>query len=332
MKLSESIKHEALRLGFDVVGITTADAIAPRQADYLRNWLEQGRQAQMAYMNRNFDKRIDPSMLLQDARSVVCTALSYKLSADEIEACRSRSNEPLGTVADFALFDDYHVFMKGLLNQLCDYISSCAGSDAWKFKICVDSVPIAERSLAQRAGLGFIGRNHMLTNVELGSQILLGLLVTDIQLDADGADDTKCCGCDKCIKACPTGALSADGGFDSARCISYLTIEHKGDIARDLAEKMGDRLFGCDECSIACPYTGDAPGRKNMELKLHPQRRRIKLNEIIEWTQQDFDKLFAGSTVERTGLERLKRNARVCLKNQGARNVSDSSKGTSRPS
>ena len=147
----------------------------------------------------------------------------------------------------------------------------------FKFKICVDSAPLAERALAVRAGLGFIGRNHMLINPELGCQIFLGEIVTTLGLRTDEPTAGDCADCSQCIDACPTGALRSDGQFDASRCINYLTIEHKGPIAPEMAEKIGDRVFGCNECVLVCPYQKDAPACTNKKFKFHGDRAKLEL-------------------------------------------------------
>ena len=315
MSLSESIKNKAIELGFDLVGITTAEPIGAGDTARLHRWLDAGYAAGMEYMHRNVEKRINPAALVEGAQSVICTAIAYGPGPDDEQAAGLSSSECLGRIADFALYDDYHVFMKNKLRALADFVDELLNGRRWKCRICVDSVPLAERSLARRAGLGFIGRNHMLTNTHVGSQILLAQIVTDLVLEPDAPVETSCDGCDKCILACPTGALSADGDFDSAKCISYLTIEHKDAIEVDLAGRIGNRLFGCDECTLACPYTQNAPPAKNTELRFHPERRRMQLAEILKWRLEQFEMCFADSTVQRLGLERFKRNAKICLNN-----------------
>ena len=155
----------------------------------------------------------------------------------------------------------------------------------------------------------------MLINTELGPQIFLGEIVTSVKLQADGPIADSCRNCNKCIESCPTGALRSDGQFDANKCISYLTIEYKGQIPADLAEKIGDRLCGCDECVLACPYQEDAPVCKNKQFKFYSDRARLELNRILNLTEADFEIEFADSPIKRSGLEGLKRNAKICLAN-----------------
>jgi len=174
---------------------------------------------------------------------------------------------------------------------------------------------VAERALAMRAGLGFIGKNRMLINPQLGPQIFLGEIITTLKLQADEPITDNCSNCNKCIEACPTGALRPDGRFDANKCISYLTIEYKDQIPAELAEKIGDRLFGCDECVLACPYQEDAPVCTNKQFKFYNDRAKLDLRRILNLSRQDFDAEFADSPINRLGLDRLKRNARICLSN-----------------
>jgi epoxyqueuosine reductase len=314
MSLTEAIKQKALDLGFDAVGITTAQAIEPCQAQYLKNWLTAGRAGQMRYMHNNIENRTNPAELLHGARSVICTALNYRPENSNKNSSPSR----YARIANFALFQDYHNFIKNRLRQLVDFINSAVGSENPKFKICVDSVPLLERAFAQRAGIGYIGKNHILINPHLGLQILLGEIVTDLELDADIPMEDKCDNCDECIKACPTGALGADESFDTNKCISYLTIEHSGQIPETLTEKIGGHLFGCDECILACPKDKNAPAHKNKDLKYRTEMQYPDPAEVLQWQQEKFDEYFMDSTIERLGLERLKRNADICLRNFSA--------------
>jgi len=331
MTLGQEIKDKARELGFDAAGITDAASIAPADLEHLRDWLASGCAGEMHYMQRNFEKRVDPAALLNGAQSVIVVALNYKPPAthpqDPLEAAtrcpaptgpRVAASKPqalaMGTVAQYAQYDDYHTFIRPLLHALADFIRS-ATDEAVRFKACVDSVPLAERALAVRAGLGFIGKNHMLIHPTLGPQVFLGELVTTLRLEPDEPASASCADCRRCIEACPTGALRDDGRLDAPRCISYLTIEHAGDIPSELAQRIGDRLFGCDECVLACPHTKAAPPRTNRRLQHRPDRTRLNLRDILRMTDETFQSTFAHSPLLRPGRQRLQRNARLCRSN-----------------
>jgi epoxyqueuosine reductase len=177
----------------------------------------------------------------------------------------------------------------------------------------VDSVPIAERAIAQRAGLGFIGRNHFLIHPKKGLQILLGELIIDIGLAKDSPIESGCNNCDRCIKACPTGALGADGSFDAAKCLSYLTIESKDEIDPQYRKFLGKQLFGCDECIKACPFNNSAPIADKKDFK--PQQKLMQLTpeQILKLDEKDFDSFFVNTAIHRTGLEKIKSNAQLIL-------------------
>ncbi len=344
MSLTDDIKHKAIELGFDLVGITEAAPIDTDQTQLLVGWLKSGFAGQMKYMHKNLRKRTDPTKLLEDAKSVICVGLNYK--PPKCSPGLRHTTAAVGKVAHYAQYEDYHRFMRELLGKLIDFVSSIA-EEGHKFKICVDSVPLAERTLAARAGLGFIGKNHMLINPKLGGQVFLGEVITTLKLQADkpisfgseqkeplalsgvGGEESmdiiaaRCAKCNKCIDACPTGALRVDGQFNAKRCISYLTIEYRGQIPSELAEKIGDRLFGCDECILACPWHQHAPVCKNQQFKFYDERAELDLRRILNLTKRHFDSQFDDSPIKRLGLERLKRNARICLNNASSENQAE---------
>ena len=343
MPLTDEIKRKALELGFDLVGVTDASPIDGKQVQSFSDWLASGFAGQMSYMHRNFEKRIHPAKLLEDAHSVIVVGLNFKpakpspsLRASRSRAEQSAGEKPIsslrasrsdarpsqipdrttatGRVAQYAQYEDYHPFVKSRLRTLVNFISSLTGAGE-KFKVCVDSAPVAERALAARAGLGFIGKNHLLINPTLGPQIFLGEIITTVKLQFDRPTAGNCSTCTKCIDVCPTGALRPDGQFDANKCISYLTIEHKGNIPPDMAEKIGDRLYGCDECVLACPYQHSAPACGDKQFKFYGDRANLDLHRVLSMTQQDFDAEFTDSVISRLGLDRLKRNARICAMN-----------------
>ena len=314
--MTQEIKRKTIELGCDLVGVTDSAPIGAGQSAALVKWLQSGFAGQMDYMHRNLQKRLSPARLMEGAQSVIVVGLNY--TPPELREIRPGETPPTGMVANYALYEDYHKFVKQLLRDLVSFLNSLVDT-RFEFKICVDSAPLAERALAVRAGLGFIGRNHMLINPELGCQIFLGEIVTSLELTTDEPITAGCLDCKKCIDACPTGALRTDGQFDAGRCINYLTIEHKGPIPPELAEMVGDRLFGCDECVLACPYQKDAPTCANSRFRFCGDRARLDLNEILSLDAESFDARFGDSVIKRLGLEGLKRNARICLANAARR-------------
>jgi epoxyqueuosine reductase len=309
MKLENEIRQKAAELGFDLVGISTARPLELRDITIFQNWLNKGFAAKMEFLHSNPGKRFNPASLLDGAKSVIVTALNYK-TRPLIRDFSSR--KPSGRVASFAQYEDYHPFIKKNLQKLADFLKVAAGQNH-KFKICVDSAPLAEKALAVRAGIGFIGKNHLLINPKFGPQLLLGEIITTIGLEYDKPLKADCEDCDKCIKACPAGALHTDCLLDANKCVSYLTIEHKNEIPPDLAEKIGDHLFGCDACILACPYQKNAPRCSNRNFRFFLDLRFLDLYEILKLDKKGFDEKFAASPIKRIGLERLQRNAKICL-------------------
>lgn len=311
MTLSKQIKQKALDLGFDLVAITDACPINKKDIDSLKNWLNASFNGQMHYMEKNFQKRINPANLLEKAQSVIVTAVNY---TPPTKLQPPNKTKPTGKIANYAQYQDYHTFIKTHLYKLAEYANSLTNSNA-KYKICVDSVPLAERALAARAGIGFVAKNHMLTNPQLGSQLLLGEIITELKLESDTKLDITCKECDRCIRNCPTGALQSDGQFNANKCISYLTIELKDDIPPELENQIGDRLFGCDLCITTCPYNQTTPPCKNKDFKFSPEKAEIDLQKILNMEIEEFDTEFADSPIKRAGLEKLKSTAKTCLNN-----------------
>jgi len=308
------VKQAALSLGFDAVGITTADPITGDHANRFAQWLADGCHASMRYLARRPHARFDPRHLLADARSVVCVALAYKPPP---LPDRPTHGGPWGRVAVYGLYDDYHTFIRKRLQRLGRTIGD---RSVHRFRVCVDTAPLAERALAQRAGLGHIGRNRLLIHPRFGPHVFLGELITTTELEPDppsqsGArSDPPICGdCRACIDACPTGALDPSGRLDARRCLSYLTGEYDGPIDASIARRMGDTLYRCERCIDACPYAQHAPARPPGDFAFHPERRWLSLPHVLQWTPDDFDRTFARSAATWTGLHRLQRNARCCL-------------------
>ncbi|MDD5011945.1 MAG: tRNA epoxyqueuosine(34) reductase QueG [Phycisphaerae bacterium] len=305
MAIEEEIKQKAVSLGLDLVGITSAKDIDSEQIEKHENWLSAGRSGQMDYLARNVKQRFSPISILPEAKSIICVGINYKVI--------SKPDKDALQIASYALYPDYHKFIKEKLRVLADFMKGV--NQNLKFKICVDSSPLAEKALATRAGLGFVGKNRLLTNSKFGSFLLLGELITDMPLEPDKPIEQQQCGdCTKCIEVCPTNALS-DNGFDARKCISYLTMK-KGEIAAGLKEKMGTHLFGCEECLRACPYNEKSPVCEKQRIGFTARDIKIKPQEIIGWTEKDFETFAANSAILWFGLERIRRNALICKENQ----------------
>ena len=307
MSLEEEIKQKAFSLGFDLVGLTSADDIDSLQIQKFKDWLSVGCNGLMDFLAANVEQRFRPVSILPDAKSVICVALNYKLP-------QPSAAKGLLQIASYALYPDYHKFIKTKLAELAAFLKS--KDKKLKFKTTVDSSSIAEKALALRAGLGFIGKNRLLTNPKLGSFLLLGELITNLPLKPDKPLGGFSCGdCRKCIDACPTAALTAEG-FDARRCISYLTIEHKGRISSELKSKMNSHLFGCEKCLLVCPYNEKSPLCEKQKFGFTARRFKLTLDIVLGWSKSDFENFAANSPMKRTGLRRIKRNALICKRNQ----------------
>ena len=342
--LSERIRRKALSLGFDLAGVTDAEPLHIDYLNHLLGWLDAGYAGEMTWMHKNLEKRINPAKLLAGAKSVIVVGLNYKPPL----SLRAKQTQPFGHIAAYAHYEDYHPFIKKQLRKLVDYLIEITGPGL-KFQICVDSSPLLERALAVKAGLGFIGKNHMLTNPRFGPQIFLGEVITNLEIELlngcghaarppeadkfrqtlNAADASRatggrmtqpdvfegCQSCNKCLSACPTGALRPDGSFDATKCISYLTIEANTEIPSELTPKIGNRLFGCSECVHACPFQQNAPTCANRQFAFYPDRAEIDLNEVLNLTENHFQIRFADSPILRPGLGHLKQVAQICLNN-----------------
>lgn len=311
LELTQTIKTFAKEeLGVDLIGITQALPDEQGKA-YLSSFIEEGRNADMSYM-ANIELRSNPQLLLPGAKSVIVLGINYYHEQPPLP-------EGHGRIARYAYGRDYHKVIKKLLAKLTQFLEQKAPEA--QFKPCVDSVPILEKSFAQKAGLGFNGKNTTLINPQIGSFFFLAELVTDLELEYDQpiSESIGCGNCTRCIDACPTKALKGPGIMDAGLCISYLTIENRAEIPHELARKMGNLIFGCDICQEVCPY--NQAFAKPLQLEPLKQVKiagdSIPLQEILSIPDHtSFTARFAGSPLMRPGLAGLQRNARVVLGNQ----------------
>jgi epoxyqueuosine reductase len=350
-KLAAAIKAEALRLGFDAVGIT--DVRPSDHAAFYRAWLDAGHHGSMAYLAREdaVERRLDP----QGFRSAIVVALNYwtpdacdEAGGDDVVTdTSSHAPDPSrGIIARYARGRDYHKVIKSKLMALLRWLEAELGRELPLARAYVDTGPVLERELAQRAGLGWFGRNTMILHPQRGSYFFLGSLLVDVELDADAPFERDHCGtCNACVSACPTGALlgrDENGApvMDATRCISYLTIENRGPIPRELRSLIGNRVFGCDICQECCPYTrkfsrpssepafasrgpGEAPFGVQLEAgpsKSHPGTASPSLMELLETALDEaaWDSFSRGSAIRRSGRAGFARNVCVGLGNWGS--------------
>jgi len=307
------LKRALAALGFDRVGFAVAGPVAD-QGRY-DEWLARGYAGPMAYLARQQEAKRDPTALLPGARSLVLVSLNYHVPDPGSRAARDAGR---GWVSRYAWGRDYHKVLRGKLKQAAALLERDWG--ARRARICVDSAPLLERSLAAAAGLGWIAKNTLLIDERLGSYTFLGALLTDLALPPDGPVAERCGRCTACLEACPTGALAPErpGWLDARLCISTLTIETRGDLAPGEAALLGDHVFGCDICQEVCPWNRDAPATREADFAPRPGSRRPLLVELLALDRPAFLARFAGTALMRAGETRLARNARAALANAEA--------------
>lgn len=313
-RLSSELKAEALNLGFFACGIARAEAVDATHARHVRQWIDEGRQADMDYMRNHTDMRLDPRLLMKGVKSIVSVAMNYTpaqhIPSDQLQ------------FAAYAYGEDYHDIVKKKLRQLAlkfDFKELRMQDEPNKeeddiyFRAFCDSAPVLERYWATRAGLGWIGRNHQLIIPKAGSMFFLGELFLNIELDYDEPMHSRCGNCHACIDACPTGAISKDGPLDANRCLSYQTIENRGDISKDIAEKMGNTIYGCDRCQQACPWNRFSIPNNTPELQPKPEFMAMTREKWMQLSEDDYRQLFKKSAVKRAKYEGLMRNIQAIV-------------------
>ena len=305
MSLKEAIKARALELGFARVGIARAEAIEP-EGSRLRAFVEQGRHASMQWLADTVEVRADPAHpgMVPGARSVIVVAMPFARP-------RSRAGLEPGRVARYAWGRDYHNVLRRPLRKLEAFLRERGHEARWS----VDARPVYERAWAQRAGIGFVGKNCCLIVPGIGSHVFLATVITTAELEPDAPMKPRCGECRLCLDACPTDAFVDAHQLDSNRCISYLTIEHEGEIDAALQPKMGDWLFGCDVCQDVCPYNKTTPPAEPHEAFGPHARLNGTLEQLLEMDEATFLQWAEGSPMRRAGLKRMQRNAEIVLTN-----------------
>lgn len=294
MTCTEKIKQYAYSLGFDACGVSSAGSVDPKTEVAYRDWLRKNRNAQMEYMSRNIDKRLDPRLLVENAKSIISVALNY-YPAQTLPAEAPQ-------IAYYAYGDDYHQVVRSKLQKLFTFV--CQHHPTASGRYFCDTAPVLERYWAARSGIGFVGKNNLLIIPQKGSYFFLGEIIIDIELDTDSPIDQQCDTCNRCISSCPTGALEGANCLNANKCISYQTIENKEDIAVPLHQYV----YGCDICQQMCPHNRFATPHCTQEL--HPSTDFLSLdhNRLSTMNEETFQAIFRKSAIKRIGLKGLKRN------------------------
>jgi epoxyqueuosine reductase len=302
----------ARQYGFDTVGVTRPDSI-PQAAERLRYFLAEGAHGDMDWMETTAARRGAPRALWPQVRSVIMLGLNYGHGAgsDPLAILRRRER---GAISVYAQADDYHDVIKPRLKALAGWLIAQAGGDA---KVFVDTAAVMEKPLAAAAGLGWQGKHTNLVSRQFGSWLFLGAIFTTLDLPSDTAEIDHCGTCRACLDVCPTAAFPAPYRLDARRCISYLTIEHKGPIPRDLRASIGNRIFGCDDCLAVCPWNKFAQAGREMKLAARRELQAPRLIDLARLDDAAFRKMFSKSPVKRTGRNRFIRNVLIAIGNSG---------------
>ena len=297
-KRTKIIKTEAEKFGFISCGISKAEFLED-QASNLEKWLKKNYNGKMSYMERNFDKRLDPRKLVQDSKSVISLSFNYYTKKKQLDPNSFK-------VSKYAFGNDYHFVIKNKLNKLLSSLKNKIGD--FNARVFVDSAPVMERAWAERSGLGWIGKNTLMISKKKGSYFFLAEIICDLELDYDIQVMDHCGTCTACIDACPTDAIIKPYVLDSNKCISYLTIELKDSIPKQFENKMQDWIFGCDICQDVCPWNKFSKENEHALFQPSDKFLNMKKNDWIELTEETFKKVFKNSPIKRANFKGLKKN------------------------
>jgi epoxyqueuosine reductase len=305
---------EAQKLGFATLGVTRPDAI-PQASERLERFLAEGAHGDMIWMETNAKRRADPRTLWPQVRSVIMLGFNYGPEHDPLVILKRPER---GAVSVYAQGDDYHEIIKPRLKVLARWlVGQAAGHDSVEVKVFVDTATVMEKPLAAAAGLGWQGKHTNLVSREFGSWLFLGAIFTTLELPQDQPDADHCGTCRSCLDICPTAAFPAPYRLDARRCISYLTIEHRGPIARELRPLMGNRIYGCDDCLAVCPWNKFAQAGREAKLAAREALRAPQLAELVRLDDASFRARFSKTAIKRTGRNRFVRNVLIAIGNSG---------------
>lgn len=309
-ELASRIKGWGKALGFQEVGISDTDLVQA-EARFL-DWLGKGCHGDMDYLARHGVRRSRPAELVPGTVRVISVRMNYS-PRDAADSARVIQDPDLGFISRYALGRDYHKVLRSRLQRLAERIRAEAGP--FRYRVFADSAPVLEVEIARKAGLGWRGKHTLLISREAGSLFFLGEIYTDLPLPTDPPRKDHCGTCRKCIEVCPTGAIVAPYELDARRCISYLTIEHRGAIPEELRPLMGNRIYGCDDCQLVCPWNKYAQPSAEPDFGVRNGLDAAALTELFGWSEAEFDERLEGSPIRRIGFERWLRNIEVALGN-----------------
>ncbi len=302
--------ERAREIGFDAIRIAAPDSI-PLAPERLKEWIEAGHHASMDWMADTAERRADPRILWPEVRSIILLGVNYGPTADPLAALSSKDR---GSISIYARNRDYHDVIKGKLKEIAGFLAAKAASDV---KVFVDTAPVMEKPLAEAAGLGFQGKHTVIVSREFGNWLFLGAIFTTAELPVDGPEQNHCGSCRRCLDICPTDAFPAPFQLDARRCISYLTIEHKGHIPEELRTGIGNRIFGCDDCLAVCPWNKFAQASREAKLMQREDLAALPLAELARLDDPSFRTRFSGTPIKRTGRDRFIRNVLIAVGNSG---------------
>jgi epoxyqueuosine reductase len=309
---TKALKNKAAELGFMSVGVTRAD-VSTEQSERLQVWLERGNHGEMDWMEARKEQRGHPQALWEGARSVIALGMSYAPAADPLALAEAKTR---GRISVYAQGSDYHDVVKKALKALARWMIDQAGGE---LKVFVDTAPVMEKPLGAAAGLGWQGKHTNLVSAEHGSWLFLGSIFTTLDLEADAPHRDQCGSCTACHTACPTDAFPAPYRLDARRCISYLTIEHKGPIPHEFRRAISNRIYGCDDCLAVCPWNKFAnAAAANKAFAPRAELAAPVLADLLALDDAAFRAVFAGSPIKRIGRDRMVRNAAIAAGNSGS--------------
>ncbi|MCC2606601.1 tRNA epoxyqueuosine(34) reductase QueG [Planctobacterium marinum] len=308
-ELSKKIKIWGQELGFQQVGI--ADINLESHKITLQNWLDNGYYGDMHWITENTDKRLDPAKLVPGTLRVVSVCMAYL--PDDAQFAKNLKDDQRAYISRYATGRDYHKVMRNRLKKLGEKISELVPSAQWR--PFVDSAPVLEHALAEKAGIGWTGKHSLTLNSHAGSLFFLGELFINLPLPTDTPTEEKCGSCVACITVCPTKAIVAPYVVDGRRCISYLTIENKGDIPEEFRRAIGNRIYGCDDCQLICPWNRYAQISDEPDFKIRHNLSQATLLELFAWDESTFLNKMQGSAIRRIGFQSWQRNISIALGN-----------------